>query len=40
MPAGSQWENRTGTLRVKAPGGGTNLSWSMARNPAAGFPVA
>src|SRR4029079_1404407 len=26
MPAGSQWENRIGTVRVNAPGGGTNRS--------------
>jgi hypothetical protein len=35
MPAGSQWEKRTVTLRVKAPSGGTKRSWSMGRNPAA-----
>jgi hypothetical protein len=26
MPAGSQWENRMGTVRVNAPAGGTNRS--------------
>src|SRR5262245_15405383 len=26
MPAGSQWEKRIGTVRVNAPGGGTNRS--------------
>src|SRR4029079_7427441 len=36
MPAGSQCENRIGTVRVKAPGGGTKRSsfielWSHSR---------
>src|SRR5580704_1199848 len=35
MPAGSQCEKRTGTLRVKAPFGGTNRSWSMGQRPQA-----
>src|SRR5215831_2264353 len=33
MPAGSQWEKRTATLRVKAPRGGTKRSWVMGRHP-------
>src|SRR5664280_3637055 len=37
MPAGSQCEKRTLTLRVKAPLGGTNRSWSMWQRPDACF---
>src|SRR5262249_41364718 len=33
MPAGSQWEKRTATLRVKAPRGGTKRSWVIGRHP-------
>ena len=33
MPAGSQCENRTVTLRVKAPLGGTNLSLKHVTSP-------